>query len=156
MSVVCVRFRGVALALLVGGVLSVSAGAEEPKQLSSAQLEMKMMDADHDGKITAAEHAAGSKKMFEKMDGNHDGRVTAVEMDAGQKAMKGQDATQRSMASTTKIKTVDINEDGILTDEEHAAASQRMFEKMDADRDGKVTAAELDAGHEDAMSNARE
>jgi cephalosporin hydroxylase len=70
--------------------------------------------------------------------------------------MKGLDASEESMSSTAKIKTVDINEDGILTTEEHAAASQRMFAKLDADHDGKLTAAEVQAGHRTAMAGDHE
>ncbi len=40
---------------------------------------------------------------------------------------------------------MDGNKDGRLTAEEHAAGARQMFEGMDADRDGKVTAAEMDA-----------
>ena len=35
----------------------------------------------------------------------------------------------------------------MLTAEEHAAGSKRMFEKMDTDKDGFVSQAELAAGH---------
>ena len=37
-----------------------------------------MMDTDQDGSISATEHAAGAKKMFEKMDADGDGIVTAT------------------------------------------------------------------------------
>ncbi len=48
---------------------------------------MAMMDANHDGKVTAAEHAAGAKAMFLQIDANHDGLVSRAEFDAGMKAM---------------------------------------------------------------------
>jgi len=35
----------------------------------------------------------------------------------------------------------------VLTAAEHAAGSRTMFERLDVDRDGFVTAAELAAGH---------
>ncbi len=40
------------------------------------------MDTNHDGVVSADEHAAGAKQMFAKMDADHDGNVTATEMDA--------------------------------------------------------------------------
>ena len=46
-----------------------------------------MMDTNHDGVVSADEHAAGAKQMFAKVDADHDGNVTATEMDAAHHAM---------------------------------------------------------------------
>lgn len=55
----------------------------------SAADKIKEIDTDGDGRISSAEHAAGSQKMFGKMDANGDGMLTAAEMQAGRdKAMK--------------------------------------------------------------------
>ena len=48
---------------------------------------MKMVDTNHDGMVSAAEHAVHAKAMFDKMDANHDGMVDKAEMDAGMKMM---------------------------------------------------------------------
>jgi len=45
------------------------------------------MDANKDGVVTTAEHAAGAKAMFARMDSNKDGFLSKVEMQAG-RAMK--------------------------------------------------------------------
>lgn len=42
----------------------------------------RKMDTDGDGRITAAEHAAGAQAMFTKMDTNKDGAITMQEMEA--------------------------------------------------------------------------
>lgn len=55
-------------------------------ELSSAE-KIKVVDQDADGMLTAAEHAYGSRSMFEKMDVNHDGTLTPDEMAAGHAAM---------------------------------------------------------------------
>ncbi len=44
-----------------------------------------MMDANHDGNITAAEHAAGAQAKFDRMDSNHDGYLSKAEVEAGHK-----------------------------------------------------------------------
>ena len=80
------------------------------------------MDADHDGRVSRDEHAAHEK-------------VT------GQKAKKG------DMTSAEKIKVIDTDADGILTAEEHAAGSRKMFDTMDTNKDGALSEAELSAGH---------
>lgn len=116
------------------------AGPEAGKQFLA-------MDVDRDGKVSAAEHAAGAKTMFATMDTDRDGRVTAAEMTAAHQAITGQPAKPSDMAAADKIKVVDGNGDGILTADEHAKASAAMFMKMDADRDGWLSKQEMAAGH---------
>ncbi|MDI9237785.1 hypothetical protein QLQ15_02525 [Lysobacter sp. LF1] len=47
------------------------------------------MDLDGDGVVTAAEHAAGARALFEHMDLNHDERVTREEMITFQRQILG-------------------------------------------------------------------
>lgn len=138
----------------------------------SGQAELKMMDTDQDGSISATEHAAGAKQMFEKMDADGDGIVTAKEMDGAHKDMPTahqgstaesdtasasrlgkSDRPQKSAAA--KIKTIDTDGDGTITAAEHEAGAKKMFEKMDKDQNGKLSAAEVQAGH-DRMMTAEE
>ena len=114
--------------------------------------EFAMMDTDKDGKVSAAEHAAGAKAMFEKMDANKDGKVTADEMTAAHKAVTGHAARKSDMSSADKIKAVDSDGDGVLTADEHAKASEAVFAKMDADKDGFLTKKEMAAGHAAMMA----
>lgn len=144
------RYRQVPVFAALGGLL-LAAGAVAGDAQSSWDNEMQMMDANHDGKISAAEHAAGAKKMFQMMDTDKDGKVSAAEMDAGQAKMKGGKAAHE-MSSAEKINAVDVNGDGVLTAAEHEGASQGMFEKMDADHDGNLTLAEIKSGHQKMMS----
>ena len=121
--------------------------AEQPKE-NKAYSFFNAMDANADGKLSPDEHAAGAKKMFDTMDVNKDGTVTSGEMDAAHEKVAGQKATKADLSSAEKIKVVDTNGDGVLTAEEHAAGSKRMFDKMDMDGDGFLSKEELTAGHE--------
>ena len=105
------------------------------------------MDANKDAKVSAIEHAAGAKQMFETMDANKDGKVTAAEMDAAYQRITGRKAAKSDMSAADKINVVDTNGDRVLTAEEHAAGSRTMFEKMDTNKDGFLTKDELAAGH---------
>ena len=60
--------------------------------LSSAE-KIKVIDTNGDGMLSAEEHAAGAKKMFEKMDTDADGFVSKAELAAGHAKMlkKGTD-----------------------------------------------------------------
>jgi len=109
------------------------------------------MDANHDRRITAAEHAAGARAMFLVMDANHDGKVTADEMTAAQPQVAGKPAGD-GMSSADKIKAIDADNDGVLTAKEHAAGSRAMFAKMDRNHDGRLSRGEYTAGHAKLMA----
>jgi len=47
------------------------------------------MDLDGDGVVTAAEHAAGARALFEHMDADQDGSVTRKEMTDFQRQVLG-------------------------------------------------------------------
>src|SRR5688572_6429226 len=146
------------LAVFATGLLvatSASAGEAHDKQAGHTDMMVKMMDANQDGKITSDEHEAGAQKMFERMDANKDAKVSEAEMSDHHREMMSQHGKgMKEMSSGEKIRTVDTNEDGLLTAQEHAAASKRMFGKMDKDQDGALTAAEIDAGHKKMMSSS--
>lgn len=57
-------------------------GKADRQKMSSAE-KIKQIDTDGNGSISAAEHTAGSQKMFARMDANSDGKLTAAEMQAG-------------------------------------------------------------------------
>lgn len=107
------------------------------------------LDADKDGKITAAEYTAGAKTSFDKLDANADGKVTAAEMDAAYTttAKPGVGAA-KVPSSAEKIKALDTDGDGSLSSVEHEAGSRTMFDQLDANKDGSLTAEEIKAGHE--------
>lgn len=126
---------------------STPSATQAPAVSEGVAAQVAMMDKNGDGSIGADEHAAGAGNMFATMDADHDGTVTAAEMDAAQAAFKG----DKRMSSADKIKTIDGNADGTLSREEHEAGSQAMFAKMDADGDGRLTPAEMQAGHDKTM-----
>ena len=135
-------------------LLPLALFAVTPMEISQAvQDEVKLMDTDADGKVSAAEHAAGVRKMFQGMDTDRDKKVTVAEMDAASKAKaekQGATAPANQKSSAEKIAVIDTNKDGILSLEEHEAGGQKMFTKQDTNADGALTPAELQAGH-DAM-----
>jgi Ca2+-binding EF-hand superfamily protein len=115
---------------------------------NDAETKFESMDTNNDGKISQDEFTAASSRMFDKMDTNKDGKVTAAEMTAAHQQITGKKAEKGELNATDKIKKFDTNGDGVLSADEHEAASRTMFEKMDTDHDGHLTKAELKAGHE--------
>ena len=130
-----------AIAALVGSfALSGAALAGDDK--------LDRLDADKDGKITAAEYTAGAKTSFDKLDANADGKVTAAEMDAAYTTSKPGVGAAKVPSSAEKIKSLDTDGDGALSSVEHEAGSRTMFDQLDANKDGSLTAEEIKAGHE--------
>ena len=109
--------------------------------------EIKMMDTNGDKKLALEEHSNGAKAMFGKMDLDKDGKVTATEMTTSHEQVTGNKAKKSAMSSADKIKVIDTNSDGALTEEEHTNGARLMFEKMDTDKDGLLTRSEIMAGH---------
>jgi len=142
-------------AALSVGLLALSLSATAGDKMGDMHDPMKMMDSNGDGMLSAAEHAAGAKAMFDKMDADHDGSVTTTEMDAAHKGMDRKDGMQHEMSSAEKIKVIDTDGDGKLSAAEHAAGSQGMFTRSDANGDGNVDAAEMKAAHEAMMAGKK-
>jgi Ca2+-binding EF-hand superfamily protein len=114
-----------------------------------AVVELSIMDVDGDGAISAREHESGSKKVFENMDGNHDGEVTAAEMQSsGLSTSTAGNPTAASEPAEARIAAVDRDSDGKLTADEHAAASQEIFGRLDGDRDGSLSQNEIQMGRD--------
>jgi Ca2+-binding EF-hand superfamily protein len=141
------RATGIAILVLAGTAWAGPAAKGTAPAANGVDHEMKTMDTNGDGRLSAEEHASGARRMFEAMDADHDGRVTAAEMDAAHERVAGRKAAAGELSAADKIKVIDANGDGILSAEEHAAGSRRMFDGMDTDKDGSLTRAELAAGH---------
>ena len=66
----------------------VAMGEKPSKEDKSSAEMIAVIDQNGDGKLTAAEHEAGSVKMFGMMDKNNDGSLSKEECDEGHKMMK--------------------------------------------------------------------
>ena len=142
---------GLRTVALVGGVMLASLALGAGPKAAKPDAEFTAMDTSKDGKVSAEEHAAASKKMFDMMDANRDGKVTAAEMTAAHQRVTGKKAKKSDLSAADKIKVIDADSDGILTADEHAAGSRAMFEKMDTNKDGFLSEDEIAAGHAQLM-----
>lgn len=61
-------------------------GVGAAKMPSSAE-RIKTLDTDGDGSLTASEHDAGSRTMFEQLDADKDGSLSTAEIKAGHEAL---------------------------------------------------------------------
>lgn len=77
------------LALLASlGVLAAGAHAAS----TAGADKVRTMDADKDGKVSATEHAASARKMFQMIDTDGDGAISPAEFDAAEARVRAAQA----------------------------------------------------------------
>jgi len=99
-------------------------------------------DANSDGNITREEFLARPTAMFARMDANSDGVISAAERP--QRPERGE---RPARADRPERQNPDVNNDGQFSQAEYVAAGARMFERLDANSDGRVTREEAAAAH---------
>jgi Ca2+-binding EF-hand superfamily protein len=107
-----------------------------------AQGSTSTRDVEGDGHLTSSAHQAAAAKRFEIIDTNKDGKVTADEIGASRGAESIAWAGKMTSAEE-KIADLDTNKDGALTPKEYADSSQKVFIRLDVDRDGVLSDSEM-------------
>ncbi len=107
-------------------------------------------DKNNDGRISREESREGADRMFNEVDTNKDGFVSKEEMQAHHKAMHEKFRESMRDKMRDHWKSADKDGDGALSRSEvEAAKMQRLardFDKLDANKDGKLTPDEMRAG----------
>src|SRR5579863_4425000 len=91
------------------------------------------------------------------MDTNGDGKVTVEEMTTEMEKhpkMMGKPGAEEMV--TEKVKMMDTNHDGVISEDEFVANSKTMFDKIDTNHDGYLTKSEMKAAHEKMKSKMQE
>lgn len=115
--------------ILAAALLMASAGAA---------LAQTGIDANGDGKISAAEFKTGRTALIMGADGDKDGKVSPAELGVVVEA-----ATSRPAADGRRVfARIDANHDGFLTQPEVEAVVEQRFRTLDANADGALSAAE--------------
>jgi hypothetical protein len=144
---------------------------EVEKPITKAEISAKLdadyadMDADKDGKVTAAEIDARLVKSaeaqigelkkereaaFAKLDTNSDGNISRAEFDERYKL-----PTIKQPDAKPFLDRFDANKDGAITLDEFRGPTLANFADMDANHDGTVTPAEANAPVKTAAKPAR-
>jgi hypothetical protein len=130
---------------------SAATSSASPQAAPSAEHAARMqkyfakMDKNADGFISR-EEAAGNKRLakhFDAIDSNKDGKLSKEELAAHHKGRHGEHAARLR----EKFKAADSDHDGTLSKAEADKAGMKRlvanFDRVDANKDGKVTADEL-------------
>lgn len=140
----CVPLTAVAAVLLL-----VGCGTTEPhhgrwnpnvparnEDWHSPRASLLRYDTNHDGILTRAELAAGLKAEFGSYDTDKNNCLSPDEVRTINQARVQQDASQA-------VPLVDWNQDGCVDFKEFSGAALSLFDSLDANGDGQLTAAEL-------------
>lgn len=112
--------------------------------------EFRKMDADKNGQLTraeieqyqkqqaAAQAQARNRAVFTQLDTNKNGQLSKSEFEK-------MEAPATSTSAQPVLNRMDSNRDSLISIVEHRTATLANFDRLDVDRDGKVTAAELNA-----------
>ncbi len=112
---------------------------------------MARPDANGDGKVTLAEFKTSRVAMMMRADASKDGKLSKAEMEAvgGKRAGKGGEDGKGGAGRMFGM--MDANRDGFLTASEIEKMVERRFSRMDVNGDGALSAAEMQAGRKGPM-----
>jgi len=113
-----------------------------------ADSHFKEMDSNGDDAITKAEFDAFHTKHFQDIDSNGDGKLTREEMRDGHKE-------KREKAKGSRFEEADADHDNSISREEAKKLPRlsKHFDKIDANKDGKLERQELEASMEKMRQN---
>lgn len=144
-----VRTRPLGAALLV---MVLAMGAASGAQAAGGYA---AMDANKDGFVGRDEVLAAGDRAFDRLDADHDGYVTKEELLAGRKrhpaaatpaAAGGDEAAREERAATRGLRwleRLDTDRDGRVSREEYRTWRASLFDRLDKDKDGKLSPDEL-------------
>lgn len=122
----------------MGSALIVAAIAPAAAQERGGRLERLMeADANKDGAITRAEMRAAREAAFRRMDANNDGYISE---DERRQASEAAAARRKDKGA----RGADANNDGKISREEFLAMPMHGFDRLDANNNGVIEAAEID------------
>ena len=158
-----------AASVATAGIAYAAPGGARPDMTRAQAQEraVKMferMDANKDGKLDTADREARQKARFDRLDTNKDGSLSREEFNTrperAQQAGKGErpegkrggwhhrGGKGRMGHGGPKMKQADSNGDGAISQAEFTAAHLAMFDKLDTNKDGTVTAQERKDAHQ--------
>jgi Ca2+-binding EF-hand superfamily protein len=143
------------------GARGPAAEVTRDQALARADQRFQRMDANRDGRVTAEElrqvvqarmarreERGGQRQdqLFERLDTNRDGQLSREEF-AQRRALRGERRAARGMGGMDgprggRMAMRLLGEDGVLTMEEFRQQALRRFERLDANRDGRVSGEE--------------
>lgn len=132
-----VRLFGFALAL--GSVLIGTCAAQQMPRTSEERF--ARLDSDRSGTVDQDEYETSVRQIFSDLDSDKNNRVSNAELTAAS-APQGEGMP----SPADRIRFMDMNTDGELTEEELERGADRAFQRYDTNTDEVLDLAELKSG----------
>jgi Ca2+-binding EF-hand superfamily protein len=138
--------------------------AHRQQMHAKAQARFDESDRNHDRKLSLAEFQQARNQrlaeQFARLDANKDGGLTEDEMRQGLRQGRQMHAARRhaGMAAREKMRALDANHDQALSRAEIGDRMPRLaqdFDRLDSNRDGKLSRDEIRAGRQAMRDKAR-
>ena len=120
---------------------------------AGTQAEFEFIDSNHDGRLSSSEHEVYARMLFDEMDEDpDDDKLTVAEIMANEEKFVRHVFTTGNMlgpaelTTLEKIQRLDANQDGVISQTEHANGAAAKFQKMDLNNNGEVSPQEFEAG----------
>lgn len=147
--------RNLIAALLLLPVIGLAAdhGAGANRRRAAGQF--SKADTDGNGRLSRAEVERALPQLarsFDRIDRNQDGELSRSEFNAWTKAHRG----ERQAKAAERFRHADADGDGAISRaeaEQHAPRLATKFDRIDSDKDGKLTQDELRAYRESKRGN---
>lgn len=130
--------RKTLLAAVGFAALAGAAGLALAQDSAPGQRGVFQADANNDGVLTRQEFDAGRVAHFTRLDANTDGQLSREEM----RAMRGDRHHRGRRGGMHGLRGADANNDGNITRDEFLSRPLQRFDRLDANDDGVIGAAE--------------
>ena len=115
--------------------------------------EFDFVDSNDDGRVSSGEHEVYARLLFDEMDSEpDDDKLTRAEIFADESKFTrhvfttGNILGPADLTTAEKIQRLDANQDGVISQTEHANGAAAKFQKMDTNNNGELSPEEFDAG----------
>jgi hypothetical protein len=134
-------------------VATLALASSSPALAAGTQAEFEFIDSNHDGRLSSSEHEVYARMLFDEMDEDpDDDKLTVAEIMANEEKFVRHVFTTGNMlgpaelTTLEKIQRLDANQDGVISQTEHANGAAAKFQKMDLNNNGEVSPQEFEAG----------
>lgn len=137
---------------LIAALALASAPALATAAYINPAVEFDGIDTNDDGRVSSSEYEVHTRKVFDRMDGNADDKLTSAEIMAAEAEFNRHVFTTGALlgpaelTTAERIQRIDANQDGLVSQGEHASAAAAKFRDMDANRNGELSLVEFDPG----------
>jgi hypothetical protein len=114
--------------------------------------EYETIDTNDDGRVSSSEHEVYARKLFDEIDTDGDDKLTSAEIMASEVKFTrhvfttGNILGPAELTTAEKIQRLDANQDGTISQSEHADGAAAKFQTMDINHNGELTQQEFAAG----------